>query len=169
MKKIALIYGGIAGAITIATMILGYAMAHGNKEGFFASQAFGYLTMLVALSMIFMGIKRYRDIELGGVVKFVPALLLGLGIAAIAAVAYVIGWEVYLNLTDYAFINDYTAHIIEAKKSGWGERRGVGSRSGKNGRDESQLWQAALSRTDDFFGDFSRRVDCCAYFSGDFA
>ncbi len=30
--------------------------------------------MLVALTFIFVGVKRYRDVELGGVIKFVPRL-----------------------------------------------------------------------------------------------
>ena len=42
-----------------------------------------YLVMLVALSMVFVGIKQYRDQALGGVIKFGPALLVGLGISAV--------------------------------------------------------------------------------------
>ena len=40
--------------------------------------------MLVALSLIFVGVKRYRDVECGGVIRFGRAFLLGLGIAAVA-------------------------------------------------------------------------------------
>jgi hypothetical protein len=34
----------------------------------------GYLTMLVALSAVFAGIKRHRDVDGGGVIRFWPVL-----------------------------------------------------------------------------------------------
>ena len=50
-------------------------------------------------------------------IKFLPAFGLGLAIAGVAGVIYVIGWEAYLAATDYAFINGYAAGIIEAKRA----------------------------------------------------
>ncbi|WP_299694913.1 hypothetical protein [Hydrocarboniphaga sp.] len=35
--------------------------------------ALGYMIMLIALSAVFVAIKRHRDIELGGVIRFWPA------------------------------------------------------------------------------------------------
>jgi len=111
MFKITATYGVISGTIVILIMMLGlFASETGS---FFSSEAFGYLIMMIALSMIFVAIKRYRDTELGGVIKFLPALGMGLAIAAIAGVMYVFVWEIYLLNTDYAFIKDYTAGIIE--------------------------------------------------------
>ncbi|WP_422345893.1 DUF4199 domain-containing protein [Parasphingorhabdus sp.] len=115
MLKIILVYGVISGGIVIGTMMLGLLTSGG--QGFFASEYFGYLMMLIALSMIFIGIKRYRDLELGGVIKFLPAFGFGLAIAAIAGLIYVCVWEIYLFSTDYAFIHEYTSGLIEAKKA----------------------------------------------------
>lgn len=115
MLKIATIYGIISGTIVIISMMLGLLFSESGS--FFSSEAFGYLTMLVALSMIFIGIKRYRDTERGGIIKFLPALGLGVAIAAVAGVMYVFIWEIYLLNTDYAFIKEYTAGIIETKKA----------------------------------------------------
>ena len=115
MFKIAATYGVISGTIVILTMMLG--LLSSESGSFFSSEYFGYLIMLIALSMIFIGIKRYRDTELGGVIKFLPAFGMGLAIAAIAGVMYVFVWEMYLINTDYAFIKDYTAGIIETKKA----------------------------------------------------
>ena len=114
MIRIALIYGAIAGAVAIVSLTLGLVLSNG--EGAAASMWFGYLVMLVALSMIFIGVKRYRDRDLGGVIKFGPAFMVGLAIAGAAGVMYVAGWEAYLSLTDYAFIEDYAAGTIEAKR-----------------------------------------------------
>ena len=115
MLKIALVYGVISGTIVIISMIFGIVSSDG--KGFYASEYFGYLIMLIALSMIFIGIKRYRDLHLGGIIKFLPALGLGVAIAAIAGVMYVFVWELYSMSTDYAFIASYTDGLIEAKKA----------------------------------------------------
>ncbi|MEO1014850.1 MAG: DUF4199 domain-containing protein [Pseudomonadota bacterium] len=114
MLRIALIYGGIAGAIVISVIIAGLGLGDGAHTG---SQAFGYLVMLVALSLIFIGVKNYRDRDLGGVISFAQALGAGLAIAAVAGVIYVAVWEAYLAATDYAFMGDYAAGIIEKKKA----------------------------------------------------
>lgn len=101
MFRTMLIYGTISGVVIIAVMLLGMGVGQ-------ASEWFGYLTMLVVLSLIFVGVKRYRDSQLGGVIKFLPALGLGLGIAAVAGVFYALSWELNLYLTDYAFIESYS-------------------------------------------------------------
>lgn len=115
MLRIALIYGVISGAIIIGVITFGVTTSGGGD--FSGSQAFGYLIMLLGLSLIFFGVKRYRDRDLGGVIKFMPALLLGLAISAVAGVAYVAVWEAYLASSGYSYINDYTAGVIEAKKA----------------------------------------------------
>jgi len=113
MKKIIFIYGIIAGTIVIGTMLIGYALARDGMNT--ASMTFGFLTMFVALSLIFAGIKKYRDRDLGGVIRFWPAFGMGVGISAVAGIIYVIGWEINLALTDYVFIENYTKGIIDAK------------------------------------------------------
>ena len=115
MPKIAITYGILSGTITIMTLILGLMVSEGGS--FLSSELFGYLTMLVALSMIFIGIKRYRDHELGGVIRFLPAFAMGLAIAAIAGVIYTLVWELYSISTDYAFIDSYVNSAIEAKRA----------------------------------------------------
>ena len=63
----------------------------------------GYLIMLVALSLVFVAIKRRRDSELGGVIRFWPAFLLGLAISLVAGVVYAAAWEVTLAVTKMDF------------------------------------------------------------------
>ncbi|MEP1142753.1 MAG: DUF4199 domain-containing protein [Henriciella sp.] len=102
MLRIMFVYGAIAGVVIISIMTAGMVFSEGG-----GSQVQGYLTMIVVLSLIFVGVKRYRDKELGGVIKFLPAFGLGVGIAAVAAVFYVLSWEVSLHLTDFAFVDAY--------------------------------------------------------------
>ncbi len=115
MTRSMIIYGAIAGAVVVGNIIIGLRLSGGEGAG--ASQWFGYLIMLIALSAIFFALKRHRDKELGGVIKFSTAALLGLGISAVAAIAYVTGWEAYLAMTDYAYISHYTDTLIAKKQA----------------------------------------------------
>ena len=115
MTRIILIFGIAAGLIVALPMCLMVA----NSEHGSAAQSYfaGYLVMVLALSLIFFGVKRLRDRELGGVIRFVPALLAGLGISAVAGVIYVIGWEITLAVTDFAFIDSYSTAAVEAARA----------------------------------------------------
>jgi hypothetical protein len=113
--KYALTYGLLSGFVIIATLLTGLVLS--GRESFFSSEWFGYLVMLVALTFIFVGVKRYRDVERGGVIRFAPAFAMGLGIAATAAVTYVAVWEVYLAMTDYAFMDEYIAGVMRARQA----------------------------------------------------
>jgi hypothetical protein len=114
MGRIALVYGGIAGLIVISTMVIGFLMGvdHGDH-----SMWLGYLIMIVALTLIFLGVKQFRDRNNGGVIKFGPAFLMGLMIAVVAGVFYVAGWEGYLAATNYTFMDSYIEHTLKAKEA----------------------------------------------------
>jgi len=116
MTRIIFTFGVLSGAIIIASAIIGISVADGSESMQFL-EWMGYLIMLVALSAIFIGIRRYRDQELGGVISFGSALLVGLGIAAVAGVIYVAVWEIYLAQTDYRFIEDYIQSVLAAKEA----------------------------------------------------
>lgn len=115
MYRIILIFGAVAGLIVAVPMCLLVANAEPGSAA--TSHFTGYLIMLLALSLVFVGVKRLRDRELGGVIRFVPALLAGLGISAVAGVVYVIGWEITLAVTDFAFIDSYSSAAIEAERA----------------------------------------------------
>lgn len=114
MTRIILTYGLISGLVVI-TGIIGTIVAAGDAPH--ASPLVGYLIMLVALSAILVGVKQHRDQSLGGVIRFLPALAVGLGISAVAGVAYVLVWEAYLALTDYRFMEDYAREVLAAKQA----------------------------------------------------
>ncbi len=110
-----LIYGLIAGAIVGAAMS-GTVVAWANDPPSYG-MAIGYLTMLVALSLVFVAIKRHRDDALGGVIRFWPAFGLGLGISIVAGIVYVLVWEVMLVTAASGFIDTYTAGLIDQKRT----------------------------------------------------
>lgn len=115
MFRFSLAYGAIAGLIAISAIILGFVL--GDMSGSSTSQWLGYAIMLLALSVIYFAIRRYRDTVLGGVISFGQAALLGIMVSAIAGVAYVIAWEVYLAFTGNAFIEEYVSNVIAQKQA----------------------------------------------------
>lgn len=114
MLRIILIHGLVAGLIiisgVIATIVFSGDQPHGNVF-------LGYLIMLLGMSAVFVGVKQHRDQRLGGVIRFLPAWGVGLGIALMASVAYVIVWEAYLAATDYRFMDQYIATTLEARRA----------------------------------------------------
>ncbi|OYY70395.1 DUF4199 domain-containing protein [Sphingomonas sp. 28-63-12] len=112
----AAIYGLLSGSVIIAIILSGIVLA--DHVSFTGSAWFGYLVMLSAFTFIFVGIKRYRDVDRGGVIGFGRALGLGLAITAVAGIIYVLVWEAYLAATNYAFIDDYVDGIRRAKQAG---------------------------------------------------
>ncbi len=117
MLLTALKYGAVSGAIVIAVIVGGMLYADGPGGGHASSSMwFGYLVMIIALSMIFLAIREHRNKALGGVIKFLPAFGLGVLVAAIAGIVYVIAWETFLATTQYPFMDNYIARLVEAKR-----------------------------------------------------
>jgi hypothetical protein len=104
MIRTILIYGLIGAVIVGAFMVAGSLTW--AEDGHMPSESglvVGYLTQLVALTTVFLGIKHHRDVALGGVIKFFPALGIGVAISAIATLGWVFAWEIVLAMTNFDF------------------------------------------------------------------
>ncbi len=111
MKKTVLRYG-LYGALTIVTLFL--ATWFLLKDSDFAfGEALGYLTMVVSLSFVYFGIKNYRDKENSGKIGFKQALILGLLISLITAVAFGIIDVIYIKYINPDFTETYYNQAIE--------------------------------------------------------
>ena len=98
MKKLVLTYGLIAGAVVSAFMAISMmGIADDPSKIGAGSMVVGYLGMLIAFAFIFVAVKNYRDKQNGGVVSFGKAFSIGLLIALIASVMYVITCHWYIN------------------------------------------------------------------------
>ena len=115
MLRIVLIYGVIGGLIVAVPMAVSTLTA---TEGAIPenSALYGYLSMLLAFTMVFVGIKHYRDKVLGGVIRFLPALGVGLGISAVASLFWVVGWEITLA-TGFDFASAYSESVVAAAEA----------------------------------------------------
>ncbi len=114
MLRLILTFGVIAGLIVGIPLSL-VALVHHIDPPW--GLVIGYLTMLIALSTVFVAIKRRRDVDLGGVIGFWQALGIGLAISAVAGVIYVVAWEAALHATHMRFADDYAAQQIERDKA----------------------------------------------------
>src|ERR1043165_378707 len=101
MKKIILTYGLIAGAIVSAMMLISMPLYNKGLISLDYGELIGYTTMVIALSMVFFGIKSYRDDHQNGAITFGKALQVGLLISVIATVMYAFAWEIsYSQMSD---------------------------------------------------------------------
>ena len=80
----------------IGALIVGVFLAAGifwpNEKPPTLGLVIGYTAQLLALSMVFIGVKSYRDKEKGGVIKFFPALGVGLAISEVASIGWAARW-----------------------------------------------------------------------------
>jgi hypothetical protein len=116
MLRYILIYGVIAGAVVgLPLSILTLSM--GDRAMMHYGMLVGYLTMLIALSAVFLAIKRHRDVDLGGVIRFWPALALGLGVSVVAGVVYVVAWEASCAIAHADFAGAYARAMIAEQQA----------------------------------------------------
>ena len=118
MRRSILKYGVVAGLVVAAGMWGTLLAFRGDMPHGWLGMALGYLSMLVALSAVFVGIKHHRDVDRGGVIRFWPAFGLGLGISAIAGVFYVFAWELAQATVVGDFAGHYAAATITNAKAG---------------------------------------------------
>jgi hypothetical protein len=111
MLRTILKYGVIAGLI-VGGFEFGTFMAFSGMPPMKYGMVVGYTTMLIALSAVFVGIKRNRDVDRGGVIGFWPALGIGVGISFIAGIFYVAAWELVQRSMHMDFATAYAQAII---------------------------------------------------------
>jgi hypothetical protein len=117
MLPTALICGLIAGLVAAIPQTLMAMAMRGRQPMLDYSTVLGYLTMLIALSVVFVAIKRRRDRDLGGVIRFWPALGLGVGISLVAGIVYVVSWELAQYFFSMDFARNYGWAMIEQQRA----------------------------------------------------
>lgn len=119
MKKIILIYGLIAGAIVSVMMIITMPLYNSGVLNHENGEFTGYTTMVIALSVIFFGVKSYRDKQPDRTVTFWKALQIGLLITLVAGSMYALTWEYLWPRIGSEYMQKFMAqHAIELKADG---------------------------------------------------
>ncbi len=120
MKKNIIIYGLIAGiivAVLMLTSINYFSYCEGNVD-YGTSMLIGYASMLLAFSLVFVGIRNYRNNYNGGIISFGKAFKTGILIVLIASTIYVITWLIAYFFFMPDFMDKYAAHELAALKAG---------------------------------------------------
>ncbi len=112
MKKVVIIFGLISGLIIFSFVFLTATLSEKNILPMDRLEIIGYTSMVISLSMIFFGIKSYRDNYGNGRVTFWKGVQIGLLISLIASVFYFAGGAVY-NLANPGFVERFSARFAE--------------------------------------------------------
>ena len=102
MKRIVLTFGLISGGILAAMMLA--TMPFMDTIGFEHGMVVGYTSMVLAFLLVFFGIRSYRETVGDGQISFFRAFGVGLLIMTVAALCYVVTWEILYHtfLPDFA-------------------------------------------------------------------
>jgi uncharacterized membrane protein (DUF485 family) len=130
MKKIILIYGLISGAIVSALMLLTQPLLRNGTINLENGMLIGYTTMVIALSLVFFGIKSFRDQHLNGVITFGGAFKVGILIALMSSMMYAISWEIYYTTAASDFLEWYNQCQVDKMV--------------KAGKTEAEIFQAKV-------------------------
>lgn len=113
MRTIVITYGLISGAIITCLFVISMYLWSRGVINFDNGEYFGYGSMLVALSMVFFGIKSFRDNQSRKSIGFWKGAQVGVLISLLASFVYAAGWEVYMQVSPQnTFIQEYTEHYI---------------------------------------------------------
>jgi hypothetical protein len=120
MRKVTLTYGLLAGTIISIFMLFSMVLWENGAINFDNSALIGYGSMVIALSMIFFGIKSYRDHYQNGAIKFVKGLQVGVLITLLASLMYATTWEAcYQTIPEIqtSFMDKYTEQSLNKMKA----------------------------------------------------
>lgn len=117
MKKIVLQFGLVSG--TISSLLMSASMFWNySKDGCDDNSMYiGFASMLLAFSLIFVAVKKYRTKEGGGIVSFGRAFLIGLYISIITSTMYVATWGIIYKTQMPDFMDKYVARSTEQIKA----------------------------------------------------
>ena len=119
MKKNILIYGLASGLIVSILMLftISYMSYCAGNVDYDTSMVIGYASMLLAFSLVFIGIRNYRDKYNAGIISFGKAFKIGMMMVLIASTIYVIAWLVdyYFFIPD--FMDKISAHELDKLKA----------------------------------------------------
>lgn len=112
MKKTALIFGSIIGLLFCINLFYMVSKMQSGSD-FEGNDVVGYAAMVIVFSLIYFGIRNYRNKQLDGTISFGSAFKTGLFIALVGSTIYVVVWLFYYYLFVPDFIDHYTAYVLE--------------------------------------------------------
>lgn len=111
MKRTTLIFGLVIGAMLTANAIVMMNMMTNNPD-FKGNAVIGYTAQVIMFSLIYLGVRSYRNNHLDGTISFGKALKTGALICLVASTVYVIVGLAYYYLFAPDFIDVYSDYVI---------------------------------------------------------
>jgi len=119
MKRNIIIYGLIAG-IVVSILMLSITNYISHCEGsvdYDTSMLIGYAAMLISFSLVFVGIRNYRDKYNEGVISFGKAFKIGIMMVLIASTIFVVAWLIDSIFFIPDFAENYSAQRLDELKT----------------------------------------------------
>ena len=120
MQKNIIIYGLTAGIVVSILMLFttNYLSYCAGNVDYDTSMLIGYASMLIAFSIVYVGIRNYRDKYNGGVISFGKAFKIGIMMVLIASTIFVIAWLIdYFFFMPPGFIEKSSVHMLDELKA----------------------------------------------------
>jgi len=112
MRKIVLSFGSIIGLALALNFIITAHVMYADPD-FKGNPIIGYGVQLLLFSLIYFGVKKYRDHHLNGAISFLKALKMGVLTALMAATVYMVVGLLYYKLVIPDFAEVFTANVIK--------------------------------------------------------
>lgn len=118
MKRNILMFGSIIGVILVVHIMYMVHLIYNNPD-FQSNDILGYIFLFGVFSLVFFGIRNYRNRELNGFISLGKAFKTGALIALLASTVYVVFWLFYYYLYVPDFLDRYIEHVmLEATREG---------------------------------------------------
>ncbi len=83
------------------------------------TESLGYMAMIPSFIVVVFGVKRFCDLNRPEPTRFTAGAIAGFAIVGVMSVIYAIGWELYLLVTDYSFMDRYISNeLVLAQERG---------------------------------------------------
>ena len=126
MKKAVWVYGSMSGAVSAAMMLA--TLPFVDAIGFDRGAVLGYTTIVLSGLFVFFGVRSYREHVGGGAITFGRAFAVGLLIALISSVCYVVTWEIVYFTLMPDFMEKYASHLVERLKVSGATQQAIDAR-----------------------------------------
>ena len=141
MKQIVWKYGLISGAVA-ALMLLG-AGIFGQQVGFDKAMMVGYTGIILSFGVIYLAMANWRDQHGNGYISFGKAMKIGLLVALISSICYVIAWLIVYYTMMPDFMDKYIAFELDKMRQSGASDAAIAAQTQKMNQ-MGQLYQNPL-------------------------
>lgn len=121
MQKTIIRFGLLSGAVSSVLLILVTSIGRAIGLQTFADYGvwFGFTTIILSLTLVYFGIRSYRDQHSQGRISFGKAFQIGILVTVISCVCYSVTWVIFYFNFFPTFMDDFGAyHLQKMKESG---------------------------------------------------